>query len=50
MLRTLVERVRAWRADRRATRPERLRRKAEADARRVESKRDAWSNVGGGGG
>ena len=50
MLRRLLERVRTWRAERRATRPERLRRRAEADARRVAAKRDAWDNVGGGGG
>ena len=50
MLRTLLERVRTWRAERRAKRPERLRRRAEADARRVAAKRDAWDNVGGGGG
>ena len=50
MLRTLLERVRSWRAERRATRPERLRRRAEADARRVEAKRKAWNDVGGGGG
>jgi hypothetical protein len=50
MLRTLVERVRTWRGDRRASRPERLRRRAEADARRVEAKRDAWNSTGGGGG
>ncbi len=49
MLRTLLERVRIWRAERRATRPERLRRRAEADARRVEGKRDAWYGAGGGG-
>ena len=50
MLRTLLERVRSRRAERRATRPERLRRRAEADARRVEAKRNAWMDVGGGGG
>ena len=50
MLRTLLERVRTWRAGRRASRPERLRRRAEADARRVEAKRNAWTDAGGGGG
>jgi hypothetical protein len=50
MLRTLVERLRARRADRRASRPERLRRRAEADARRIEAKRDAWYGQGSGGG
>ena len=50
MLRALLEPVRRRRAERRATRPERLRRRAEADARRVEAKRNAWTDAGGGGG
>jgi hypothetical protein len=50
MVRRLLERARTWRAGRRASRPERLRRRAEADARRIEGKRDAWNGVGGGGG
>jgi hypothetical protein len=50
MLRALLERARTWRDERRATRPERLRRRAEAEARRVEGKRDAWNSAGGGGG
>jgi hypothetical protein len=48
--RALLGRVRVWRARRRASRPERLRRRAEADARRIEAKRNAWTDAGGGGG
>ena len=49
-LRDLLKRASARLAERRATRPERLARRAEADARRRDAKRDAWQNVGGGGG
>jgi hypothetical protein len=44
----LIRRARVWRSERRASRPERLRRRAEADARRIEGKRDAWNRAGGG--
>jgi hypothetical protein len=48
-LRAVLRQVGLWHAERRASRPERLRRRAEADARRVEGKRDAWNRAGGGG-
>jgi hypothetical protein len=48
MLRAINQRLRRRAAERRASRPERLRRRAEADARRVEGKRDAWTRAGGG--
>ena len=47
--RELLERGSARLAERRATRPERLERRAEADARRCDDEREAWQNVGGGG-
>jgi hypothetical protein len=49
MRRALLQRLRDRQAERRAARPERLRRRAEADARRIEGKRDAWNRTGGGG-
>lgn len=48
-----VRAVKAWREKRRAERPERLRRQAEAKAYRTEMKRrhesDPWGGAGGGG-
>jgi hypothetical protein len=44
-VRELLKRASAWLAERRSTRPERLARRAEADARRRDAKREAWQNV-----